>query len=178
MRSIVFSIHQDVGFLIFIVIYLCQLFICFPLTHNLFDSFDFVVSWIKVTMRTRKCKKHIDDPTIPIPKSTRFDHINCLKQSSQASWHHLPLLRPFFLEIISSTMNRRPQSFRPTCQWDGCWQKCCGRLWWIMEWTSMQELKLHRSIWWNRVAYTWKDYRNTNWCNTQQLRFFHRQWFR
>ena len=114
MRSIVFSIHQDVGFFICIVIYLCQLFICFQLTHNLFDSFDFVVSWIKVTARTRKYKKHIDGPTIPIPKSTRFNHINRLKQSSQATWRHLPLLHPFFLEIISSTMNRRPQSFQLT----------------------------------------------------------------
>ena len=36
-------------------------------------------------MRTRKYEKYIDDPTFPIPKSTRYDHINRLKESSQAS---------------------------------------------------------------------------------------------
>ena len=38
-----------------------------------------------MNVRTRKYKKYIDDPTFPIPKSTRYDHINRLQQSSQAS---------------------------------------------------------------------------------------------
>lgn len=38
---------------------------------------------------TRKYKKYIDDPTVPIPKSTIYDHINRLKQSSQASFSSL-----------------------------------------------------------------------------------------
>lgn len=38
-----------------------------------------------MNVRTRKYKKYIDDRTFPIPKSTRYDHINRLQQSSQAS---------------------------------------------------------------------------------------------
>ena len=47
-------------------------------------------------MRTRKYKKYIVDPTFPIPKSTRYDHINRSQQSSQAS-SSSPSLASLFL---------------------------------------------------------------------------------
>ncbi|KAJ7375117.1 hypothetical protein OS493_001855, partial [Desmophyllum pertusum] len=39
----------------------------------------------KVGCRKRKYKKYVDDPSIPIPKSTKFDRINRLKNTNSSS---------------------------------------------------------------------------------------------
>ena len=112
-----------------------------------------------------------------IPLSTRLDHMDRLRQSSQAS-SSSPSLASHFPGDHFQHHEQNTSEFSAHLSENCCWQKCCGWLSWIMESTFMQELKLHRSIWWNWVACTWGNYRNTNWCNTQQLIFVQRPWFR
>ena len=100
MRSIVFSIHQDVGFFYLSFIYVSYSFVShWPIIFFiLLILLCHELKWPRGQGNTRNILM------IPLyPYQNLQDLI---------SWCHLPLLHHVFLEIISSTMNRTPQSFR------------------------------------------------------------------